>query len=94
MKLLCTLNVNRGVLNFLQIYQKRKDCLLEFTCTASVCSWSKRVYTSQDFVRVANMNLKSTPKVKLKRKKKRAQRKDFADANEEMEGIVYETGLF
>ena len=40
------------------------------------------------------MNLKSTPKVKLKRKKKRAQRKGFADANEEMEGIVYETGLF
>ena len=40
------------------------------------------------------MNLKSTPKVKLKRKKKRAQRKGFADTNEEMEGIVYETGLF
>ena len=28
--------------------KKGLSVLLEFTCTASVCSWSKRVYTSQE----------------------------------------------
>ena len=48
----------------------------------------------KDKNRIQLMERKATPKSKQRRKQLRAQRKGFADADEEREGVTYGPGMF
>ena len=48
----------------------------------------------RDYTRIKEMEKKSTPEVRHRRKQLRAQRKGFADIAEQNEGVVYGAGLF
>ena len=48
----------------------------------------------RDYTRIKEMEKKSTPEVRHRRKQLRAQRKDFANIAEQNKGVVYGAGLF
>ena len=48
----------------------------------------------EDINRVFRMERKETKEVKNQRKRKRAERKGYTDANEQKEGLTYGSGLF
>ena len=55
---------------------------------------SIRYCNERDNTRIKEMEKKSTPEVRHRRKQLRAQRKGFADIAEQNEGVVYGAGLF
>ena len=63
-------------------------------CGISPGHFTKLFCEQKDKNRVANMNRKSTGKVKLIRKKLLARRKGYADKHSETEGVTYGAGKF
>ena len=53
-----------------------------------------RYCNERDNTRIKEMEKKSTPEIRHRRKQLRAQRKGFADIAEQNEGVVYGAGLF
>ena len=55
---------------------------------------SIRYCNERDNTRIKEMEKKSTPEVRHRRKQLRAQRKGFADIVEQNEAVIYGAGLF
>ena len=69
-------------------YQRVTRCgCLSRTFYQNICD-------KKDSVRVKKMDRKSTESEKIKRKKRHAKRKGFADIHAEKEGVTYEAGKF
>ena len=79
------LNFNSGAYGVVQVMEKLGMSPGYFT---------RKYCNDRNLARIKNMKRKSSDKGKKERKRKRAQRKGFQDAQEAAEGDVYGTGEF